>query len=394
MENNQKLIAQDIQGLQSIRAEGKKNFLLPTKKDEYWQYTNLDNLTSTKRQYANQQTTEYSKEFAGYCIYFDNGHFAPQKSNLPDGIEVLPLIEAVIMQKSNEYLNKIAASNAPFVNLNNSNLQEGVFIKVAKNINFKKPLAIINYSNQPNTWHALRNIIVIDANSSLELIEFVNSDADCFSNVVNEIFLYPSSKLTHYTVNKDVSCGVTNTFVNVKKDAHYLGFNLQKDAPLSRNEVQITLAEEGASADYNAIYKGENTSLQDNTIHIIHNSSNTISNQLVKGVVSGSSRGVYQGKISIGKGCDNVVGNQQHRAIILSDHASVDVKPELEIFNDDVKCSHGSAIGKLDEKAMFYLQSRGLSESAAKSLLIGAFLTEVAEKIQNLDIKKTFLLAI
>ncbi len=389
MRNNKNLIAADIKSLQNIR-QSSNDYSMPTKKDEYWQYSSLQTIKSDYEYASQAQASDFDVEFDGYKIFFENGYFAPKKSKLPEGIEVLPLIEAIILGKTDGLLNNI--ENNFFVSQNNKNLQEGVYINVAKNIEFKKPVAIINYSNQDNTWSATRNIITIMENSSLDIVEIMASKNNCLANVVNEIYISRGAKLNHYKINKNASNHIANACINVCKDASYIAFYIQRNNVFAREEVVVNLLEQGADANLSAIYEGFDKNILDFTIKVNHKAGNTTSNQLVKGVFEGSSKGVYQGKVSINENCRNVVGNQQHRAIILSDNASVDVKPELEIYNDDVKCSHGSAIGKLDEDSLFYLQTRGVSKEDARALLIKAFLSEVFDKIQNIDIKNLFLL--
>ncbi|MFI3241901.1 MAG: Fe-S cluster assembly protein SufD [Alphaproteobacteria bacterium] len=369
-----------------------KNFILPTVKDEYWKYTRLMELKNKDYKYSIPTQSTFDIDFNGYKIFFENGFYVAEKSNIPDNVEILPI------SKKTEYLNKIATQEEPFVKVNNANIAEGIFVKVSQKVD--KPIAIINHTQGDNIWYSIRNIIVVEENTSLELLEFYCYDGDVksnyFNNIVNEVFVEQNATLNHYKIQKEsfYANHIANTFVNVKKDAVYNNFTIQTGANIARNELKINLLEQGASTNFNSIYKMAGWALIDNTVQVFHNASNTQSNQFIKGVVNDQAKGVYQGKITINKDCNNVVGNQQHRAILLSESSEVDVKPELMIFNDDVKCSHGSAIGKLDEDALFYLQARGINIDDAKSLLINAFLKEIASAIQNLDIKDLFLLAI
>lgn len=398
---NQHLIASEIEWLAALRQNGIQNFVFPSTKAEYWKYTRLIDFKNKEYSYATPVASDFNFDFNGYKICFENGFFNPAASELPDGVEVLPLIEAIILERCQDYLGKLALMHkAPFVALNDANLQEGVFIKISKNIKLKKPIAIINHTQGNDIWYNLRNVMVVEEGASLSLFEYFCYDGEqksnYFSNIVNEIFIQKNACLNHYKIQKDAFYAnhIALSFVDVQQGGIYNNFTLQVGANIGRNELKINLAEQEAQANVNALYKMSGWALIDNTILISHRQKNTTSNQLVKGVVDGQAKGVFQGKISIERGCDNVSGNQQHRAILLSDMAEVDVKPELEIFNDDVKCSHGSAIGKLDENAMFYLRSRGISELEAKNILIEAFLAEILDRIDDSDIKSHFLLAI
>ena len=176
--------------------------------------------------------------------------------------------------------------------------------------------------------------------------------------------------------------------VPVKAGGKYESFCLQTGANLARQETHVVLKEEQAEAEVDAVYKMNGWATLDTTTDIEHLASYTRSNQLVKGIVGGQAKGVFQGKIHIAPMAEKTEGYQLHRALLLSDTAEVDVKPELEIFADDIKCSHGAACGELDKEQMFYLQSRGIYEDDARSILIKAFADEGVNKIKDEKIRE------
>jgi len=173
------------------------------------------------------------------------------------------------------------------------------------------------------------------------------------------------------------------SMVEVAEGGQYQHLCLQKGAVLARNEVVVKLLGREASAQINGTYAGYGQATLDTTTLIEHWAPYTYSQQLVKGVISGKAHGVFQGKIHIATEALKVESAQQHRALLLSDKAEVDVKPELDIYADDVKCSHGAAAGELDEEALFYMEARGINREDAKQILIDAYLDEVIDSIEN-----------
>jgi Fe-S cluster assembly protein SufD len=204
-------------------------------------------------------------------------------------------------------------------------------------------------------------------------------------NVVNEIYLAENSHLKHYKLQNEAfkAAHISYNAVDVKANASYKSFCLQKGADMARNETYVLLSEEGAHASVDAAYIMNGWATIDTTTDIKHMKPQTTSSQLVKGVVGGQAKGVFQGKIHIAQNAVKTEGYQLHKAMLLSNEAEVDVKPELEIFADDVKCSHGSACGELDKEQLFYMQSRGISEQDAKQLLIDAYLNDVIAKVED-----------
>ena len=182
--------------------------------------------------------------------------------------------------------------------------------------------------------------------------------------------------------------------VEVEKEATYKAFCLQRGANIGRNETRVLLKDKGAKTTVNAAYMMNGWATLDTTTDVEHLSEETYSSQLIKGVVGGEARGVFQGKIHIAPHAVKTQGSQLHKALLLSDTAEIDVKPELEIFADDVKCSHGAASGELDEEQLFYMQSRGINREEAKQILIDAYLDDVISQIENENVKtwmKSFL---
>ena len=215
------------------------------------------------------------------------------------------------------------------------------------------------------------------------------SNSCYFNNIVNEIYLGAGAELNHYKFQNEACKAAHIAFnaVRIKRNGVYNGFCLQKGADLGRNETRVQLLEEEAKAEVNAAYLMNGWATLDTTTDIEHLAEKTYSSQLIKGVVGGEAKGVFQGKIRIAPNAQKTEGRQLHKALLLSDTAEIDVKPELEIYADDVKCSHGAASGELDQEQLFYLRSRGIGEEEARQMLIDAYLTDVVARVDDPEIR-------
>lgn len=391
------LLGDNIPWLSDFRSQGREIFAksgIPNAKVEAWKYTKpnmfFDN-DFTANTTAISNSYKPKLPFDCYKICFINGIFSPQASEMPQEIDILPIIEAVMFHPEiRQFIGGLAdAKKYPFAALNAAYLNEGAYIHVSNTLD--KPIAIVYHFTGANNMPMFnwRNVIMLDDNVKAEIIEYYNYDADLkacyFNNTVNEIYVGENAELSHYKVQNDTfkAINIALQTVKVAKCGIYNSFCLQKGADLARNESHVNLIAEQATAQVNAAYIMNGWAVLDTTTDIEHSACNTYSSQLVKGVVGEQAKGVFQGKIHIAPNCIKTEGYQQHRALLLSDEAEVDVKPELEIFADDVKCTHGSAIGQLDAEQLFYMRSRGLDEETAKQMLIEAYLDEVIAKVDN-----------
>ena len=395
-----KLIGDEIPWLKNLRTQGRSAFVkqgVPTAKTEAWKYTKPNRFLENSFSFIPSNLIDISKDktfpFDCYQINFTNGVFNPFKSDLPQGIEVLPIIEAIMFApKVRDKISRLADINEnPFVALNTSYLNEGVYIHISSNVDIKKPLAIVyeTICTDRDDMFNLRNLIEVEKNSSVKVIEAFNYNgkvkSSYFMNVVNEIYVEENASLKHYKLQDEAfkAGHIAFNAVNVAANGSYKSFCLQKGADLARNETNVALSEEGAFAEVDAAYIMNGWATIDTTTNIKHLMPHTNSSQLVKGVVGGQAKGVFQGKIHITPNAVKTEGYQLHKAMLLTDEAEIDAKPELEIFADDVKCSHGSACGELDKEQLFYMQSRGISEDKAKQLLIEAYLNDVIAKVDD-----------
>ncbi len=388
----------DLPRLEALRQKGRAAFEtcgLPTAKTEAWKYTRVRVLENADFVIGSDQGNStcccehdgcHHQElpFPAYEIHFCNGRLTDDHFNLSDGLEVMNLLDAVRDAECTDYLNKsFELTLYPFAALNSAYLEQGVFVRIAQQTVLDKPLALI-YHTQGGIKRLsnIRNLIVLENGAKAQLLEYYHysgeQKSEYFNNIVNEIYIGRQAFLGHYKVQDEAfkAVHIANNFVRVKAESRYEALCLQKGADLARHETHVCLREEKASAVVNAVYLMNGWATIDTTTDMEHLAPDTCSSQLVKGVIGGQAKGVFQGKIHIAPKAVKTQGYQLHKALLLSNEAEVDVKPELEIYADDVKCSHGAASGDLDAEQMFYLRSRGIAEEEAQKLLIRAFAEE------------------
>ncbi|MBR1605437.1 MAG: Fe-S cluster assembly protein SufD [Alphaproteobacteria bacterium] len=365
-----------------------KGVVLPTPKTEAWKYTRLRDLLNTEYQLCpSTDKTGSLPPFEADVIHIGNGWVVGE----------LPRIEGVSLSFITETMEK---TQHPFALMNAAYLTQGLKIEISGKL--KRPL-LLNYFVVPedkNYFYHFRNQIICHENSSAEIIEqftYEGAVKSCyFANIVNEIRIEANAKLHHYKYQNEAfkANHIALHKVAISQSGEYESFCLQKGANIARNETEIALNGEGAEAVVNAAYMMNGWATLDTTTNIYHYVPHTKSSQLIKGVIGGTAHGVFQGRIHIAPNAIQTTGTQLHKAILLSDEAEIDVKPELEIFADDVKCSHGAASGELDKEQLFYMRSRGIGEEEAKQILINAYLTDTITQISDERVREWFKILI
>jgi Fe-S cluster assembly protein SufD len=237
-----------------------------------------------------------------------------------------------------------------------------------------------------------RNLIVVGRHAKATVIEsYVSlSDAVYFTNAVTEVAIDEGATLHHYKMQREgmraFHVGTIET--HQARDSHYLSFSLATGASLSRTNVYTTLDGEGCGSTLNGLYMLDGEQHCDHQTMIVHAQPNCYSRELYKGVLDGQSHGVFNGKVYVDPIAQKTDGKQTNNTLLLSDKAQIDTKPQLEIFADDVKCTHGATVGRLDEQALFYMKSRGVSRELARRLLTYAFAADVLETIEQRDVRE------
>lgn len=396
------LWGEHIPYLNALREKGERAFSkcgLPDSKTEAWKYSwfrgdNLNSLVVDDEPLECDGACHVSHlPFETIDIKYCNGKVHISKPC--EGVIIKTLAEAVFDNDVKPYLNKsFELADFPFAALNTAYLEQGLFIVIERDISLEKPI-YIHYHNHAdkNRMCNIRNIIVAEGRSKAVILEHFDAETEAyyFQNVVNEVFVGRAATLYHYVLQNEAKRAyhIALNSVQVRAGGKYEAFSAHGNCVLSRHESFIRLQDENASAIVNGVYRLKSRNqVCDITTNINHVAPHTYSSQLVKGVAQAGGRGVFQGKIHIAKDAQNCEGHQLHRALMVDESAEIDCKPELEIFADNVKCSHGASSGDLDKEQLFYMQLRGICENDARDILIEAYLNEVFEKNHDLDISE------
>jgi len=379
----------------------------PTLKTETWKYTNITPILQSNFDINTEESScghdcccherEATSDFPFIEIRFCRGKLHVEEYNTPKGLSVTPLPLALYEDDYKRYLfNSFDLEKHPFAALNGIYLEQGICITVEKNTKITSPVLIkYNQNHCENLQTHLHNLIVMEKGSQLDLIEEIVSD-DGFShltNIVNELYLKADARLNHYKIQKESSCAhhLSLNAVKTQTNSSYMQFYFSNGAKISRQETFINLEQQGAKAEIYSAYKVKKDCLSDITTNINHLIKETFSNQYAKAVLQEKSAATFQGKIHIAPYAVKTAGTQLHKALYLNNDAQLNCKPELEIYADDVKCSHGASCGEIDKEQLFYLNSRGINQEKAKQMLINAHLEEIFSFIPNEKIKNYFL---
>lgn len=401
------LFLDDKPSVYALRQQAKNALLsqgFPTPKTEEWKYTNINSLTSknfiidtTEKQCGHDCCSHHAKEDSPFIeIRFCRGKLHIEDYNLPQGLTITPLPLCLYESEYKKYLCKsYNPDKHPFAALNASYLEQGICIHVEKDTHIDSPILIFyNQTDSENLQLNIHNLIILQQNAKLEIIEKFFSSAPCsyFTNIVNEIYLKTNAKLNHYKIQKESPAAyhIALNAANMKNNASYKQYYLSHGAKLSREESLINLEEDNADAEVYSAYTAQKGNLTDITTNINHNAPNTTSNQYAKAVLEEDSSAVFQGKIHIAPHAVKTSGHQLHKALYLNDNANLSCKPELEIYADDVKCSHGASCGEINKEQLFYLTSKGISQEDAIQILTSAHLEEIFALITNDQIKDLF----
>ena len=399
------------------RREGLNAFLqlgIPSTRHEEWKYTNIKTRLQENLKFSsissdvNKSVKNYIASLPPYSfrIVFLNGVFHPELSIVPDikGVTVCSLREAFNSQADlvGKYFGKLVDySQDNFATLNTTFVSDGAFIHVGKNVAVDETIYIQYFftASDENAFVQTRNLVILEESSSVQISEdFRNaSNLAVQYNHVSEVHVSKNAAFDLVKLQLEVSnaIGIHTLESEVQKDGRISVATITFSSPtiasgksLIRNNLSARLVGEGAHADLNGLYFGKETSLIDNHLLVDHVSPNCTSNQLYKGVLDNEATGVFNGKIFVKPNAQKTNAFQSSKALLLSKDASINSKPQLEIFADDVKCSHGAAVGQLDSSALFYLRARGIPESEAVQILTYAFAHEVIEHINSKPIRQ------
>ena len=397
--------------LHTVRKNALKRFEsdgFPTKKDELWKYTSLKSIiqkdyslsVKSNPNVGLKDIEKYSiNDIDSYKIVFVDGVFNPFLSNTThDGMDICVLSAALSKTKYKKtitkYFNKIVPDDQSLASLNTSYTKEGAYIHIPKSVLPEVPVQILHFSSGKNKplWLQPRNIIIVEENARVEIIERHQSlrSHDGATNSLTEIYAEKNSFIDYYKIQNDIETSnlIDNTFIDQQRDSNVRVHTFSFGGKLTRNNLNFYHKGENIQSTLKGLTMLEGDQHVDHNTLVNHAQPNCESHQDYKGIFSERSVGVFNGKILVDQIAQKTNAFQQNNNILIDNKAKVNSKPQLEIFADDVKCSHGCTIGQLDKEALFYLKSRGIPEKEAVALLTYGFANSILKSVNIPSLKK------
>ncbi len=392
--------------LSSLRTEAIRAFAdlgFPTTHVEDWKYTSVAAIARAAFEAGRGAvTSQLAARFeqlpyagiAAHRLVFVNGHFAPQLSSLnglPAGIKVTSLADALkgSAPKLEEHLARHATFSAhPFVALNTAFIEDGAYIEIPRGAVVTEPIHIVYAATQQERpWLAHpRSFIYAGAGSEATVVEsYIGLDGSTyFTNTVTEIVLEENAHVDHVKPQLEsvAAYHIASIWAHQARNSSLRTCSIALGSLLGREELGVVLDGEGAESILSGLYVTSGEQLIDNHTTLDHAQPHCSSREFYKGVLDGHSTGVFNGKILVRKDAQKTDSKQSNRNLLLSEGATVNTKPQLEIFADDVKCTHGATIGQIDQDALFYMRSRGIGLEEARNLLVVAFAGEIIDRIR------------
>jgi Fe-S cluster assembly protein SufD len=397
--------AEDPEWLESLRHSARHRFAttgFPSARDEEWRFTPITPIAQRiwrpaaagGERLTREQLAPFVFGHAEWCtLVFVNGEYRPGLSspgNLPPGVIATTLAEALrdgeLVQR---HLGRYARiEESPFTALNTAFFRDGGFLYVPAGIDLPQPvnLVFVTTAESADTVSHPRNLIIVERNARASLVESyvtLSPGTRYWTNAVTEVWTGANSWVEHARIQRESEAAyhVATTQAEVSRDSHYRSFSMAMGAALARHNLNARLADQYSEALLYGLYITHRDQVVDNHTVLYHDHPNCHSWEVYKGILDGRSRAVFNGKVLVKPEAQKTDAKQTNRNLVLSDFAKVDTKPQLEIFADDVKCTHGATVGQLDEVALFYAQSRGLPAEEARRLLTYAFAAEVIEEV-------------
>ena len=392
----------------ALRRAGHAAFVqhgFPTTKVEDWHFTSVAAiaesdfmaLTAPGGEVTADDVARYGFGQADWhTMVFVNGSFAPALSSLaalPAGVRVASFADALrdVPQLMERHLGKVAPMTEPadaFTALNTMYMTDGAVIHIPADVVVDRPIHLLFITDAMAARGIMhpRILIVSDRHSRARVIETyaATGDAHYFTNAVTEAIVADGATLNHLKLQRESSRAfhVSTTAATQGRDSHFVSFSFGIGGDLSRSNIFTQLAGEGCGATLNGLYLLDGAQHMDHQTNIVHVEPNCFSRELYKGILDDRSHGVFNGKVYVHAEAQKTDGKQTNNTLLLSPTAQIDTKPQLEIFADDVKCTHGATVGQLDQTALFYMKSRGVSTELARQLLTYAFAADALETIE------------
>ena len=401
-QSNGRTVAQP-RWLQSLRQEAFARFSesgFPTTHDEDWRFTNVSAVASTPFELA--EPANVSKNdlerfgISGFAcqLVFINGLFSKELSIIPaaKGVKISSLAAQLAQNPANveqhlgRYLN---TERDAFAALNSAFIEDGLYVEAPAGVVVEQPIyaLFVTVPGATPTMNHPRNLIVAGESSQVTIVEDYVSlgEGTSFSNTATELVAGDNANVAHYMVVREGETAYNFSTLRIQqgRSANVATHSLLLGGALIRNNVHPVLAGEGSECLINGLFMANGRQHMDNYMLVEHASPHCNSRQFYNGILNGQARGVFHGRIIVHKDAQKTDAKQTNRNLLLSDDAQIDTKPQLEIYADDVKCTHGATIGQVDENALFYLRSRGLDEVSARDLLLLAFANECLDRMNS-----------
>ena len=399
----------DSKVLESRRSSAVSEFErmgFPTKKNEEWRFTNVAPIVNTnftvKKDGAKKNLIEKLAEykFDANIVVIYNGNYSPELSKITEEsgkVFIGSFADAYSKgfdKAFEEHFGKYASDKVDgFTALNTSMINSGLFVYVSKGASLKKPVMVINFIEDSNTeiFANHRNLIVVEEGGNAEVSEvyYANCKKASFSNVVTEIFIGKNAELHHNKIQNegDNAYHVGTTQVEQKNHSRLYSSTISWGGSLLRNNLNSVINGEGIDCYFRGFYLTKGEQIVDNHTLADHAMPNSHSNEFYKGILDDKGTGIFNGKIMVRQDAQKTNAYQTNKNVLLTNEATINSKPQLEIFADDVKCSHGATTGQINPDEIFYLRARGISEYEAKKLLLSAYAHEIIDEVKNEELR-------
>jgi Fe-S cluster assembly protein SufD len=372
---------------------------IPTVRDEEWRFTNVSPIASTDFAVAGpisgaaDRLTGMAYSEASIRLVVVNGRFDAtlSRTKAAVGVKVGSLASALTDHADfvQRYFGQVAdLSGRAFTALNTALVQDGVFVHVLDGAVLDQPIHIVYVTgaDASRVMAQARTLVVAGANSQVRIVEsYIGANSETyFANSVSEIFVGENAAVDHYKVQQESfdAFHIGSVHVHMARSATFSSLSFALGGKIVRNDAFAILDGEGGDCTLNGLYLADRDRLVDNHTTIDHAKPHCGSHEVYKGILGGTSRAVFNGKIIVRQDAQKTDAKQTNRALLLTDGATINTKPQLEIFADDVKCTHGAAIGQLDDDAIFYLRARGLNYAEARDMLIHAFAGDILNRVR------------
>jgi Fe-S cluster assembly protein SufD len=396
------IMAESPEWLDTLRRSAVERFSVvgfPTSRDEEWRFTPITPIANTSWRESTASVRVTPRELDPYLfghpewtrLVFVNGVYSPglsSEGSLPDGVRVVSLAEAILEGMAADLGRHAPIEANPFTALNTGRFRDGAFVQVPAQQNLEQPIHLLFVATEEAGGSVIqpRNLLIVGRGSRASFIESyvgLGSAQPYWTNTVTEVVAEANCWVEHTRIQREGERAyhVGGTYVSQDRDSHYRSFSLAMGSGLARHNLQTRLNDENVEALLYGLYLTRGNQLVDNHTAIFHDQPNCRSWEVYKGILEDRSRAVFNGKVFVRPEAQKTDAKQTNRNLLLSDRARVDTKPQLEIFADDVKCTHGATVGRLDDVALFYARSRGVPADEAQRLLTYAFAAEVIAEV-------------